>query len=175
VVRRWGPARALVIVAESRVAVSTLRWRLQPWARPLGCITRVRLEAALAAPAPPGAAPERSSHTLAHGNGARVGSRSGGRGRAHLGDRGVGAHGPAPAAHARGAGARSQRAVRAASVALRGWSSRAGAEPGVGWQAVATGSDGPTRARPRGPGDAAASARSGHDPPPPPYWPCARW
>jgi hypothetical protein len=53
VVRRWAPERTLVLVTESRVAVITLWWRRRPWANPLCCVTRWRLDAARYAPAPP--------------------------------------------------------------------------------------------------------------------------
>jgi hypothetical protein len=47
------PERSLVIVADSSFAVITRLWHLQQLARPIWCITRWRLEAALYAPAPP--------------------------------------------------------------------------------------------------------------------------
>jgi hypothetical protein len=46
-VRRWVPERALVRVTDSSFAVMTLRWRLRQLPNPSGCITRLRLEAAL--------------------------------------------------------------------------------------------------------------------------------
>ena len=52
-IRRWGPARHLVLVPEPRCAVITGRWRLRRWAPPRGGITRVRGAAARSAPAPP--------------------------------------------------------------------------------------------------------------------------
>jgi hypothetical protein len=53
VVRRWRPERSLGVVTASRVAVSTLLWRVRPLPNPSGCLTRVRLDAALYEPAPP--------------------------------------------------------------------------------------------------------------------------
>jgi hypothetical protein len=52
-VRRWVPERGLVLVTASRVAVMTLLWRLRPLPNPSGCLTRLRLDAALYEPAPP--------------------------------------------------------------------------------------------------------------------------
>ena len=53
VVRRWLPERALVVVADSRFAVITLLWHVCQLPNPLCCIARLRLDAALYAPAPP--------------------------------------------------------------------------------------------------------------------------
>jgi DDE superfamily endonuclease len=47
------PERALVIVTDSRFAVMTLLWQLRQVPNPICCITRLRLDAALYAPAPP--------------------------------------------------------------------------------------------------------------------------
>jgi DDE superfamily endonuclease len=52
-VRRWVPERSLVLVTDSRFAVITLLWRLSRLAQPICSITRLRLDAALYAPAPP--------------------------------------------------------------------------------------------------------------------------
>jgi DDE superfamily endonuclease len=52
-VRRWVPERALVIVTDSSFAVITLLWQLRQVPNPICCITRLRLDAALYAPAPP--------------------------------------------------------------------------------------------------------------------------
>jgi hypothetical protein len=51
--RRWVPERTLVLVTDSRFAVITLLWRVRQLPNPLGCITRLRLDAALYEPAPP--------------------------------------------------------------------------------------------------------------------------
>jgi hypothetical protein len=53
VVRRWGPERPLGLVTDSSVAVMTLLWQLSRVVHPLCGITRLRLDAALYAPAPP--------------------------------------------------------------------------------------------------------------------------
>jgi hypothetical protein len=52
-VRRWLPERPLVVVTDSSVAVMTLLWRVRQRPKPLCCLTRLRLEAALDEPAPP--------------------------------------------------------------------------------------------------------------------------
>jgi len=51
--RRWLPARKLVVVADSGFAVLSLLWRMTQLARPVCMITRFRLDAALYKPAPP--------------------------------------------------------------------------------------------------------------------------
>jgi hypothetical protein len=51
--RRWLPARAIVVVADSGYAVIALLARCARLATPLAVITRLRLDAALYAPAPP--------------------------------------------------------------------------------------------------------------------------
>jgi len=51
--RRWVPERPLVLVTDRRVAVRTRWWRLRQWPTPSCGVTRVRLEAARYAPAPP--------------------------------------------------------------------------------------------------------------------------
>ena len=51
-VRRWLPERSLVLVADGGYAVITLLARLQSLARPVTCVTRLRLDAALYEPAP---------------------------------------------------------------------------------------------------------------------------
>ena len=51
--RRWLPARALVVVADSTYASLELLASCQRLARPITVITRLRLDAALYAPAPP--------------------------------------------------------------------------------------------------------------------------
>jgi len=51
--RPWVPERPLGLGSESRVAVMTLRRRRRRWAQPSCRLTRVRLAAALEAPAPP--------------------------------------------------------------------------------------------------------------------------
>ncbi len=53
VVRRWWPDRDLVAVADSSYAVLDLLAAVQAWPRPVTVITRLRLDAALYAPAPP--------------------------------------------------------------------------------------------------------------------------
>jgi hypothetical protein len=53
VVRRWVPDRTLVLVTESSLAVITLWWRVRQLPNPTCCLTRLRLEAARYAPAPP--------------------------------------------------------------------------------------------------------------------------
>ena len=53
IVRRWAPERSLVLVTDSRFAVMTLWWRLRRVAPPICRLTRVRLDAALYAPALP--------------------------------------------------------------------------------------------------------------------------
>src|SRR6266403_4088445 len=52
-VRRWVPARSLVLVTESRFAVMTWLWRLRRLAQPSCRSTHGRWDAALYAPAPP--------------------------------------------------------------------------------------------------------------------------
>ncbi len=52
IVRRWWPDRALVAVADSSYAVIDLLAAAQSWPRPVTIITRLRLDAALYAPAP---------------------------------------------------------------------------------------------------------------------------
>jgi hypothetical protein len=52
-VRRWWPDRALVVVADSSYAALALLAAAQGWPRPVTIITRLRLDAALYAPAPP--------------------------------------------------------------------------------------------------------------------------
>jgi hypothetical protein len=52
-VRRWWPERAIVAVADSGYAALTLLSRCQALCRPIAVITRLRLDAALYAPAPP--------------------------------------------------------------------------------------------------------------------------
>jgi hypothetical protein len=52
-VRRWLPRRALVVVADSTYACLELLDRCQRLARPITVVTRLRLDAALYAPAPP--------------------------------------------------------------------------------------------------------------------------
>ena len=51
--RRWLPARKLVVVADSGSAVLSLLWRMTQLARPVCMITRLRLDAALYKPALP--------------------------------------------------------------------------------------------------------------------------
>ena len=51
--RRWWPDRALVVVADSTYAAIDFLAQCQSWARPVTVITRLRLDAALYAPAPP--------------------------------------------------------------------------------------------------------------------------
>lgn len=51
--RRWAPERALVVVPGRSFAVITLLGRVRQVPHPLGCLTRLRLDAALYAPAPP--------------------------------------------------------------------------------------------------------------------------
>ena len=51
--RRWLPARAIVVVADSGYAVITLLARCARLAHPITVITRLRLDAALYEPAPP--------------------------------------------------------------------------------------------------------------------------
>jgi hypothetical protein len=53
VVRRWVPERALVVVTDRSVAVITLGWRGRQGPNPSCGMTRLRLDAALSAPAPP--------------------------------------------------------------------------------------------------------------------------
>jgi hypothetical protein len=53
VVRRWVPDRTLVLVTDSSFAVITLLWRVRQLSNPVCCVTRLRLDAALYAPAPP--------------------------------------------------------------------------------------------------------------------------
>ncbi len=53
VVRRWWPDRDLVAVADSSYAVLDLLATTRSWPRPVTFITRLRLDAALYAPAPP--------------------------------------------------------------------------------------------------------------------------
>jgi len=52
-VRRWLPARKLVVVADSTYAVIELLWRLAQLPNPVYMVTRLRLDAALYEPAPP--------------------------------------------------------------------------------------------------------------------------
>src|SRR5439155_2322073 len=52
-VRRWWPERALVVVADRSYAALTLLAACQAWPRPVTIITRLRLDAALYALAPP--------------------------------------------------------------------------------------------------------------------------
>ncbi len=52
-VRRWLPDRALVVVADSGYAAIALLARCARLARPIAVVTRLRLDAALYAPAPP--------------------------------------------------------------------------------------------------------------------------
>ncbi len=51
-VRRWGPQREVIVVADSSFAVLTLRDDLRHLPQPVTMITRLRLDAALYAPAP---------------------------------------------------------------------------------------------------------------------------
>src|SRR5262249_13066215 len=51
--RRWLPARAIVVVADSTYAVLDLLARCQRLPRPITVVTRLRLDAALYDPAPP--------------------------------------------------------------------------------------------------------------------------
>jgi hypothetical protein len=51
--RRWLPERTLIVVADSSFAVLELLHAWQTMARPIICITRLRLDAALYDPAPP--------------------------------------------------------------------------------------------------------------------------
>lgn len=51
-VRRWLPARKIVVVADSSYAVITLLWELRQLGNPITSITRLRLDAALYEPAP---------------------------------------------------------------------------------------------------------------------------
>ncbi len=53
VVRRWWPERALVVVADSSYAVIEFLAACRTWSHPVTIITRLRLDAALYAPAPP--------------------------------------------------------------------------------------------------------------------------
>jgi hypothetical protein len=53
VVRRWWPERTLVVVADSSYAALELLAAAQSWPHPVTIITRLRLDAALYAPAPP--------------------------------------------------------------------------------------------------------------------------
>lgn len=53
VVRRWGPERALVVVADSTDAALDRRAACQSWTHPVTRSTRWRLDAALSAPPPP--------------------------------------------------------------------------------------------------------------------------
>jgi hypothetical protein len=53
VVRRWWPGRAIVAVADSSYAALELLAACQGWPQPVTVITRLRLDAALYAPAPP--------------------------------------------------------------------------------------------------------------------------
>ena len=52
-VRRWWPERALVVVADSTYACLTLLARCRALPNPITVVTRLRLDAALYAPAPP--------------------------------------------------------------------------------------------------------------------------
>ena len=53
VVRRWWPDRAIIAVADSSYAALELLAACQAWPQPITVITRLRLDAALYAPAPP--------------------------------------------------------------------------------------------------------------------------
>jgi hypothetical protein len=53
VVRRWWPDRAIIAVADSSYAALELLAACQGWPQPVTVITRLRLDAALYAPAPP--------------------------------------------------------------------------------------------------------------------------
>jgi hypothetical protein len=53
VVRRWQPERAIVAVADSSYAALEFLAACQSWANPVTMVTRLRLDAALYAPAPP--------------------------------------------------------------------------------------------------------------------------
>jgi DDE superfamily endonuclease len=53
VVRRWWPERALVAVADSTYAALEFLAACRSWANPVTVVTRLRLDAALYAPAPP--------------------------------------------------------------------------------------------------------------------------
>lgn len=53
VVRRWWPDRALVAVADSTYAALEFLAACRAWANPVTVVTRLRLDAALYAPAPP--------------------------------------------------------------------------------------------------------------------------
>lgn len=53
IVRRWWPDRTLVVVADSSYAALALLAACRSWPRPVTVITRLRLDAALYAPAPP--------------------------------------------------------------------------------------------------------------------------
>src|SRR6185312_3697642 len=53
VMRRWYPERAIVAVADSTYAAIELLAACRSWARPVTVITRLRLDAALYASAPP--------------------------------------------------------------------------------------------------------------------------
>jgi hypothetical protein len=53
VVRRWWPHRALVVVADSTYAALEFLAACRGWPRPVTVVTRLRLDAALYAPAPP--------------------------------------------------------------------------------------------------------------------------
>ena len=53
VVRRWWPDRPLIAVADSSYAALELLAACQAWPQPVTVITRLRLDAALYAPAPP--------------------------------------------------------------------------------------------------------------------------
>jgi len=57
--RRWLPDRAIVVVADSGYAAIALRARCAHLAQPIAMITRLRLDAALYAPAPPRQAGQR--------------------------------------------------------------------------------------------------------------------
>ena len=57
--RRWLPERAIIVVADSGYAVIALLARCASLARPVTIITRLRLDAALYAPAPPRAPGQR--------------------------------------------------------------------------------------------------------------------
>ena len=53
--RRWCPDRAIIAGADSSYAAPELLAACQGWPQPVTVITRLRLDAALYEPAPPGA------------------------------------------------------------------------------------------------------------------------